>query len=186
MATVYYPGCDTDELPEYQCDPCDDYEKGRIRSVGFVSAAYKATLAANPTSFPTWQAGIESEDIIIIPKVVGALDAPDPITGPGYGDDVETILGRDFTLTWRDPSYKNNCVFYNTLKRKNGQYYALYRTGSQTHITDVTVTIDARAPVTENLEDNVEWNGSAKWRSQDSPCPFDTPDGVFECFGLLP
>lgn len=186
MATVYYPGCDTDELPEYQCDPCDDYEKGRIRSVGFVSASYKATLAANPQNFTLWQTGIESEDIILIPKVVGALDAPDPITGPGYGDDIETILGRDFTLTWRDPSYKNNCNFYNTLKRKNGQYYAIYRTGSQTHISDVTVTIDARAPVTENLEDNVEWNGSAKWRSQDSPCPFDTPDGVFECFGLLP
>lgn len=186
MATVYYPGCDTDELPEHQCDPCDDYEKGRVRSVGFVSVAYRATLIANPDSLPVWQTGIDSGDIIIIPKVVGSLDVPDPITGPGYGDDVETVLGTDFTLLWRDPSYKKNCNFYNTLKRQNGKYYAIFRTGTQTHISDKTVTVNTRNPITENLEDNVEWNGSAKWRSNDNPCPFDTPDGIFQCFGLLP
>lgn len=183
---VYYPACDTDELPEYQCDPCEDYEKGRIRSVFFVSASYRATLIANPTSIPLWQAGVASEDIIIIPKVVGSLDAPDPITGPGYGDDVETILGRDYTLLWRDPNYKGNCNFYNTLKKQNGKWYPGYRTGSQSHIGEKTVTIDTKAPVTENLEDNVEWNGSAKWRSNEQPCPFDTPATIFECFGITP
>lgn len=186
MATVYYPGCETDELPDYQCDPCQDYEKSRVRSGGVVSSAYKATLAVNPESAALWTAGIESGDIVIIPKVVGSLDAPDPITGPGYGDDLETILGRDFTLTLRDPNYKNNCNFYNTLKKQNGMWHGIYRTGTQTHITDETVTIDARAPITETLEDNVEWNVTMKWRSQNSPCPFDTPDGIFSCFGLLP
>lgn len=179
---VYYPGCDTDELPDYQCDPCDDYEKGRVRSVAFVSTSYYSTLIANPTSVPVWQSGILSGDIVVIAKVIGSLDAPDPITGPGYGDDVETVLGRDYTLNWRDPSYKNNCTFYNTLKRKS--FYAIYRTGSQTHISDKVATIDTKAPVTENLEDNVEWNGSAKWRSQDNPCPFNTPANIFECFAI--
>lgn len=186
MAIVYYPGCATDVLPEYQCDPCNTFEKAKGRSVAFVTAAYKAILLANPTSFAVWQAGIKSEDIIIIPKVIGALDAPDPITGPGYGDDTESILGRDFTLTWRDPYYADNCIFYNTLKKKTGIYHAIYRTSSKTHVSDVTVTIDARAPVTDNQDDNVEWLGSAKWRSLENPCPFDTPAGIFECFGLLP
>ena len=186
MPSVYYPGCDTDELPEYQCDECNDYEKGRIRSAGFVSSTYKAALAANPSNVSLWTAGILSGAIIIMPKVIGTLDAPDPITGSGYGDDIETILGRDFTLSFRDPNYKNNCAFYNTLKRKTGKWHAIYRTGSQTHITDETVSIDAKAPVTENLEDNVEWNVSAKWRAQDQPCPFDTPDGVFECVAVAP
>lgn len=182
---IYYPGCDTDELPDYQCDDCNDYEKGRVRSGGFVTAAYYATLIANPTNIALWQAGINSGDIVIIPKVTGTLDVPDPITGPGYGDDIETILGTDYTLALRDPNYKGNCNFYNTLKRKNGTYHAIYRTGSQTHISDTTVTINTRAPITENLEDNVEWNVSARWRSNDSPCPFDTPEGIFECFQVV-
>jgi hypothetical protein len=182
---IYYPGCDTDELPDYQCDDCNDYEKGRVRSAGFVTDAYYTTLIANPTNVTLWTTGIASGDIIIIPKVTGTLDAPDPITGPGYGNDTESILGRDFTLVYRDPNYKGNCNFYNTLKRKNGFYHAIYRTGTQTHISDITITIDTRAPVTENLEDNVEWNVSSKWRSQDNPCPFDTPAGIFECFQVV-
>lgn len=184
MPTIYYPGCETEELPFYTCDPCEEYESARVRSVFFVTAAYYAILQANPLSLALWQAGILSEDIIIIPKVVGALDAPDPITGPGYGDDLESNLGRDYTLTWRDPNYKSNCNFYNSLAHKNGVYYVGYRTSSQSAISDKTVTPDARAPITENIEDNVEWNGSAKWRSRFQPCPFDTPVGVFTCFGL--
>lgn len=184
MATVYYPDCPTGELPFYQCDPCANYEKGRARSGGFVSDAYYPTLIANPTSTALWQAGIESEDIIIIPKTTGTLDAPDPITGSGYGDDVETILGRDYVLTLRDPNYIGNCNFYNTLRTKNGVFHAIYRTGSQTHITPETVVIDARAPITENTEDNIEWNVTATWRSEVQPCPFVTPVGIFDCFGL--
>lgn len=185
MATVYYPGCPTSELPFYQCDPCENYEKSKVRSVGAVTDTYYPTLLANPTSTAVWQAGIESEDIIIIPRVIGSLDAPDPLTGPGYGDDVETILGRDFNLIWRDPNYINNCNFYNTFRKRNGVFHGIYRTGSQTHITPETVVIDARAPITENSEDNVEWNGNMRWRSESQPCPFATPVGIFDCFGLV-
>lgn len=179
---VYYPGCETDELPDYQCDPCDDYEKGRVRSVAFVTPAYYSTLIANPTTKSLWQAGILSGDIIIISKVIGTFEPSDPITGPGYGDDVETILGTDYVLNWRDPSYKRNCNFYNTLKKK--KFHVIYRTGSQTHIGEIPATISTKAPVTDSIDDNVEWNGSAKWRSQDSPCPFDTPADIFECFAI--
>ena len=45
-------------------------------------------------------------------------------------------------------------------------------------------TISTKAPVTDSIDDNVEWNGSAKWRSQDNPCPFDTPADIFECFAI--
>lgn len=184
MATPYYPGCPTGEIPFYVCDPCGAREKARVRSVGFVTDSYYATLIANPTSVPLWQAGIASEDIIIIPKVVGSLDAPDPLTGPGYGDDVEEILGRDYNLIWRDPNYVDNCNFYNTFKTKRGVYHAIYRTETQTHITAETITPDARAPISETIEDNVEWNGNARWRSDVQPCPFDTPAGIFDCFAL--
>jgi len=184
MASIYYPGCEEEDLPFYTCDPCEDFEGSRVRSVFFVTASYYPILIANPLSLALWTAGILSSDIIIIPKVSGTLDAPEPITGKGYGDDLQSNLGRDFTLAWTDPNYKNNCNFYNSLSTKHGIYYVGYRTATQSHISTKTVTPDARAPITENIEDNVEWNGSAKWRSKLQPCPFDTPEGVFTCFGL--
>lgn len=184
MATAYYPGCPTGELPFYVCDPCEDYEPSKIRSVGFVTDAYYATLILTPTSTASWVAGIESEDIIIIPRVIGSLDAPDPETSAGYGDATETILPRLYTAAWRDPNYKDNCNFYNTLKTKTGTYHFIYRTGTQTHITPEVVTIDTRAPITENDQEFVEWNGSVRWRSRVQPCPFDTPADIFECFAL--
>lgn len=184
MATPYYPGCPTGELPFYFCDPCQGTEKGRVRSVGGVTDAYYPTLIANPEDEAVWLAGIESEDIIIIPRVNGTLDVPDPDTGDGYGDDIESDLGTAFTLSWRDPNYIGNCGFYNELKRKNGVYHAIYRTGSQTHITPETVTFRSGAPITANTQDNVEWVGTARWRSDSQPCPFNTPVGIFECFAL--
>ena len=184
MASVYYPGCTTDPVPFYSCDPCATREKSRVRSAFFVTDAYYATLMADPLDIALWQAGIESEDIIIVPKTTGTLEISDPVTGPGYGDDLEEVLGVDFTLNWRDPNYKGNCNFYNTLSKKTGFYHIGYRTGSQTAISTETVSLNVKAPITENLEDNVEWQGRARWRSQEQPCPFDTPEGIFECFAL--
>lgn len=186
MATVYYPGCATDELPFYVCDPCNEYEKGRIRSAGYVDKSYYATLMANPTSAAVWQTGINTEKIIIIPRTTGTLDAPDPETGTGYGDDDEEILGTNYTLLFRDPNYKQNCNFYNILAKKKGTYHAIYRTGTQTHVTPKTVTIRPAAPITENIQDNIEWNVSNTWTDTVQPCPFDTPEGIFDCFALNP
>lgn len=186
MATVYYPTCPTEDLPEYQCDPCGTREKGRVRSAAYIHSSYLATVLANPTSTAVWQAGVTDETIIIIPKVIGSLDTPDPITGPGYGDDDEEVLGTQFNLLFRDPNYKDNCNFYNILKRKKGQYYVAYRTETQTHISTKAVSVGTRAPITETLTDNVEWNVSNRWTDEDQPCPFDTPADIFDCFGLLP
>lgn len=186
MATIYYPGCLTSDLPFYICDPCNGIEQARVRSVFFVSDAYYATLMANPSDPTVWETGIESEDIIIIPRTSGTLDAPDPLVGPGFGDEIETVLGRDFTLVWSDPNYKQNCNFYNTLITKGGVYHVGYRTLSQTHVSLEKVSLDAKAPVTENDSDLVTWQGRAKWRSRVNPCPFDTPVGIFECYALQP
>lgn len=182
---LYYD-CAEDELPEYQCDTCGGREKGRVRSSGVINKAYLPTLLANPSSTLLWTTGIDSGDIVIFSEVIGSLDVPDPIVGPGYGDNVEEVLGTDFTLNIRDPNYITNCTFFNTLKRQRNKWHALYRTSSQTHISDKTVTINTKAPITENLEDNVEWQVSMKWRSLDNPCPFDTPEDVFDCFSIIP
>lgn len=182
MATPYYPGCPTGDIPFYYCDPCRFKEKARIRSVFLVTAQYKPLFDVNPESTIVWQTGIAGENIIVIPETTGTLEVPDPLTGPGYGDLVETILGSDFTLTWRDPNYIPNCNFYNTIPTKS--FYVGYRTGSTCAISTELATISASASITENIEDDVVWTGRAVWRSLIQPCPFKTPEGIFVCFNL--
>jgi hypothetical protein len=183
MATVYYPGCPPEQLPFYICDDCADYENGKVRSAGYVSEAYYSTLMANPTSTQVWLDGIESEDIIIIPRVIGSLDVPDPATVPGYGDEEEQDTTRVYTLAFRDPNYKGNCNFYNTVKRRKN-FHVIYRTSTQTHVSDKVVKVRTSAPITETSTDVVEWNVANIWTGTEQPCPFDTPEGVFDCFAL--
>lgn len=184
MATAYYPGCPTEPIPFYQCDECQDYESGSIRSVAFITKTYVPILLADPTNPALWEAGIESEDIYVIPRTIGSLDAPDPDTGDGYGDDEETNLGRVFAVNFRDPNYKKNCAFYNAINERNGFFHIAYRTETQTNISDKPVTPDVKAPIDEAKASIVTWQGRARWRSKKNPCPFDTPVGVFECFSL--
>lgn len=185
MAQAYYPGCATTPVPFYTCDPCGGIELGKIRSTAFIHRSYYDTLMIDPTDPELWRTGIEEELIYIIPKVIGALDAPDPDTIEGFGDDEESNLGRVFTLTWRDPNYADNCNFYNAINGKNGVYHMAWRTQTKTHISVLPVTPDVKAPVEEGQTSAVTWQGRARWRSMINSCPFDTPVDIFDCFALV-
>jgi len=174
---VYYPaGCAT-AVGDHYCNPCDNAEHGRIRSVAYIANDFEFT---NPSSPTEWKAGIGQKKIIIIPAVNGSFDGGSEVEGPGYGDQLSKLTGYDFSLTYRDPNYKNNADFYNAIKRSSN-YYAAYRTESQIHFTD-TVSAIPKNPVTENLTDEVTWEVVLKWSNEDLPIPYDVPAGIFECF----
>lgn len=177
--SVYYPSTCDDLLPDHACDPCAPREGGRIRSVAIIHKDYYATLAANPTSGALWTAGILAGTIIVIPETRGSLEPTDNM-GAGFGSTEEEYLSTSFALTFFDPNYIDNADFYNPLK-KNRNYHVAYATETQTHISDKPCTIVGRAPVADDLNTHVLWECTAKWVSEISPVPFDTPDGVFVC-----
>lgn len=180
--SVYYPsGCD-DLLPDHTCDPCAAREGARVRSVAFIHKSYYPTLAADPENSSVWSTGIAAASIIIIPATQGSIEPTDNM-GTGYGDTEEEYLSTSFTLTIKDPNYIGNADFYNPLKR-NRNFHVAYRTETQTHISDKPCTIVGRAPIADDLNTDVVWEVVAKWNSQDSPVPFNTPAGVFECVNL--
>ena len=179
-----YNSCDT-LLPDHFCDPCpDNREYARVRSAGFINKAYLATLiAADPTLAASWQAGIDSGDIIIIPNTSGSFDPGDPKELKGYGDRKSSNGPRDQQISFFDPNYADNYQFYNVISNAT-QYVPFYRTSSLVHIADVPANIYAKDPVADDLEEEVVWNVIAKWQSKNLPAIHDATnliDSIFSC-----
>lgn len=182
MAVYYFGGCES-EIPDHICNPCETQESGRIRSVAFILKSFTFTNPANPTE---WNAGIANRSIFIIPEVTGSADGGTPVTGPGYGDQSTKQLGIDFTANFRDPNYTQNADFYDGLKNSRAYKFA-YRTGSQIHISDNSVSISPKNPVTEEINSDVTWDVDVAWSQKSVMRPYDTPNGVFdECFSVAP
>lgn len=176
--SVYYPsGCST-ETPDHFCDPCAPAEHGRIRSVAFVKKDFEFI---DPSNTQEWIDGINDGSIIIIAETNGSFDGGTPKEAAGYGDTTSTYLGSDFVLKYKDPNYKENCLFYNEMNRSRN-YKVAYRTENFVHISDKTAYINAKPAVADDLTSTVVWDVDVKWSSANVPCPYNTPDGVFTCF----
>jgi hypothetical protein len=175
---VYYPaGCDV-AVPDHYCNPCDVIEHGRVRSVAFIAKDFVFTDPTDPTE---WEAGIADKKIIVIPDVNGSFDGGAPVENAGYGDQQTKLVGYNFSLTFRDPNYKNNADFYNALKLSRNYRFG-YRTETQVHLTENTVTVVPKNPVGEDLTSEVVWDVEVKWSEGDLPTPNDTPPGIFTCY----
>lgn len=180
---IYYPsGCDQ-AVPQHDCNPCEEKEKGRIGSVAFIKRDFEFTDPTNPVE---WRNGIDAHDIIMIPQVLGSFDGGSEVESTGYGRQASNLVGYNFTANFKDPNYVTNCEFYNALKNSR-QYRFAYVTSRSVHITTNPVTVIPKNPVTEDLNSDVVWDVTVKWSEADLPCPFAMPAGIFdECVVVYP
>jgi hypothetical protein len=178
MAGGYYPDTCDSAIPSHNCDPCADREHGRIQAVAYVKDSY---TFLDPESATEWELAIQNGDVILIPAVHGSLPEPSEKLGTGYGKATETLLGFEYALQYFDPNYAENCDFYNALKRSQG-YKLMYKTETLGHLTDVTVTVIPKQPVEDDLNAEVVWVVTVKWKDSDHPCPFVFPESVLECY----
>lgn len=176
--SVYYPsGCDA-AVGDHYCNNCPTAENGRLRSAAFIASDFAFTDPTNPTE---WRNGILAKKILIIPNTNGTFDGGSEVEVPGYGDQATKLTGYNFVAVYNDPDYKLNADFYNALKRSRNWRFA-YRTSSQTHLTQNTVSVIPKNPVTDDIASEVTWNVTVKWADDDLPIPYDTPTGIFTCF----
>lgn len=176
--TIYNPGgCET-VVGDHFCVDCPDTEKGRVRSVAFIKNTFSFIDPSDPTE---WDTGIANKDIIIIAETNGNFDGGSEVEGTGYGDQATKLVGYNFQAVYNDPNYKQNATFYNGLKRSRNYRFA-YRTETQVHLTENTVSVIPKNPVAEDLTSEVTWNVTVKWAEEDLPIPYDTPAGIFKCF----
>ena len=198
---VFNP-CDG-EILDPVCDPClTEVEHGRIRGAAYVHKSYlpdvtaaivalEAALAAVPqvpldianakdALEDAWNAGIEDGVIYVIPETTGSFDGGAEVEGPGYGDRTSRFIGFNFTLNYKDPSFKPNTGFYNTISKSTGWHF-LWRTETLTRISNNPVTIVHKSPVQEDLNSEVVWELTIKWTGKDQPVPYSEMVGFFVC-----
>lgn len=176
---VYYPSSNcgsTSSLPAYSCNPCPEYEYGRIRSVAYV----KNTLSFTDPSSPTeWTTGINNGDIRVIWETQGSYDGGTTSELPGYGNREFTNGGTSHVLNYKDPNYAENWDFYMAIK-DSSDWSIAFRTSSQIHLANAPVTITPKNPVADDLKSNVVWDVQVKWQNPLAPRPYNTPDGIFD------
>lgn len=166
----------------HTCDPCDNTELGRVRSVALIK---KGTTITVPFDNAEWNAAIEAGNIIVIPRTTGSFDGGAPKTGNGYGDEKERKLGDDYVLSFKDPAYSANVDFWNAAEKETWNIAFRSKNFLQYVADDVKLT--AKAPIEEDVDSEVVWNVEAKWFSQDKPkvSAVEPISDIFRCFDVL-
>lgn len=178
---LYYPsGCDP-VLQDHFCDECGQLELGRVRSVAFIKNSF---TFVNPSSAAEWQAGIASKDIIIIPQTNGSFDGGAPKEGASFGDQVFRTISYIYTLQFRDPNWKENRAFWNSITYSRS-YSVAIRTETQILLSNSPVNFEVKTPVADDITSEVVWDITCKWQSQALPTIFDAPATIFDrCFAI--
>jgi len=172
--SLYYPGCTTSQADPV-CSDCPSKELGDIRHFAFVKATFAFTDISDAAE---WAAGINSKDIYAFPFGRGTLEMT-PNLQPGFGDQIETLDGYEFDINVSEPNYKDNCNFWNDIKRSKEWNFA-YLTETQVHLTDSIVLVVPTAPIGDDKKQSVIWNANVKFSQEDIPCPSNAPVGTFE------
>lgn len=173
MALVHY-NCDTDETAlAHVCEPCNR-ELGRVRGTllinpsfdveGFIAKLKGETAETAVTAF---ESAITSGDIILIPETTGTFDGGAAQTGDGYGDAETRLLGYLYTLNFNDPSFASNVEFWEAAEKRSWKF--AWRTESLIHFSDKAGTLQAIAPVEQDLTSAVVHQVTATWKSQNKP-----------------
>lgn len=174
--SVYYPAstCGGGAIPQYSCNPCPTYEFARVRSIAFVKNSYTFT---DPTSPAEWASAINANNAIVIYATSGSYDsAQDELVG--FGDSETVNGGSTHTLVYKDPNTTENCDFYNAIKQST-DYTLWFRTSSKIWEAGAPVTITPKMIVADNLKEVLTYEVTVKWQNSDLPCPYDTPDNIF-------
>lgn len=202
MALSIVNPCDGDIIDPV-CDPClGDVEHGRIRSSAYAHKsvlgvlqplinALEAALNAVPVVPATvtaakvalqeaWNDGVADKFIYVIPETTGTFDGGAPVEGPGYGDRDSRVVGYNFGLAYKDPVFKKNAGFYNTIPLSSGWYF-IWRTETLTRISNNPVTVLPKSPVQEDLNSEVVWEVDVKWKGKSHPLPFSEMIDLFTC-----
>lgn len=155
----------------HTCDPCGR-ELGRIRGVALVDGSTDLTelidalknSSQEQNAETLFESLVEAGKIHIISETTGTYDGGAAQTGDGYGDEETRLLGYLHTLTFKDPSYSGNKDFYE--HAENEHWLLIWRTETLLHFSDKPATIQAIAPVEQDLTSAVVWNVTATWKSK--------------------
>lgn len=179
--SIYYPTC-SEELLDHFCDPCDDGELGGVRSIFYYKDG-AFSLSQDPSA-AEFEAAVAAGLCVIVPSTRGTYDGGAPTFDKGFGDTDQTFASSSYKLTYTDPNYVQNRAFYNALQSQS-QWMIGWRSETQIHLSEKTVTAYGKDPHQEDVKTRVYWEVEVAWVSKVKPLIYDTPSGVFECFQVI-
>lgn len=172
--SVYYPsGCTN--LPDVSCSDCPKPELGRVRAFWAQRVDFNFIDITNPVE---WQAAIVARQVYLFPYGKGSVEFAENMQD-GFGNVDQSLMSYSITANLMEPSFPNNCTFWNQIKRSN--FWKLgYKTETQFYLSSVPATWIPKAPVADDIKSRVTWNIMVKFVQEDLPCPFTGPAGTFD------
>lgn len=170
------------DLSNYQCGECTTPENGRIVGVAFVYSGIDVESVGPVNSPETWFQLHCNDLALIIPEVRGDYDGGSVVEGPGYGTYPTRKTSSNHTLNFMKLFDCSNIELFNDLSKNSGQFELWFATQSLIFRSgfNKTVSIDARFPITDDINSNIEWNFTIKWSSIDLPRCYEKPAGIFD------
>lgn len=156
----------TSERQSYNYSDCvvDRSQGARVRTVAVVDDDADIDESTPALLASTLLTEEKACNAVILRFITGQLNDPSPITGPGYGDQLEEELGQNNTVEFTDRDYIHNIGFYNSLKRRMSYQTVYFMTESQAHKIPLgKATLSHRKVISNNPTEKVTGIVTISW-----------------------
>jgi hypothetical protein len=164
-------------ITDYYCSSCPNPEEGRVSAVAFVRAGIPI---GDPTLNQTWVDIICNDYGVIIPNVRGEYNGGEAKEGDGYGRVLTRRQSTTHELTYFHEYSCENVDFYNLLNYSRS-YELWYTNGNKLWRSGVVVFASAKAPITADPSDTIEFEVMARWSNKNLPTCSDAPSIFQSC-----
>jgi hypothetical protein len=167
---------DCQAIPDYVADDCGNIENGRVRHLILKK---KTATITDPSNASEWNALIASGDALVIKNVRGSYDGGVVVESTGFGDNSAQLTGRNHVLTYMDYTVKNNVSFYNEFAMASNNYNVYFATESLIWGQTKGIQLASTLPITDNLQEGINFNVTVKWAEMEMPTPYTSPSTLF-------
>ena len=167
------------DITENNCSVCD-IELGRVRKLALVQSSFFQQLIDDITNVSLWDLGRTLGKIFVYPEVQGEFDGGNPVTVRGFASNEDIEVAKQYTIELREPNYIGNREHFNDINGSR-QFYAIWATETLMYASTRPIYLSVKAPVSNDLKNEIVWQMTLKWTSQELPLVFDRDDNVLQC-----
>ena len=167
------------DITENNCSVCD-IELGRVRKLALVQSSFFQQLIDDITNVTLWDLGRTLGKIFVYPEVQGEFDGGNPVTVRGFASNEDIEVAKQYTIELREPNYIGNREHFNDINGSR-QFYAIWATETLMYASTRPIYLSVKAPVSNDLKNEIVWQMTLKWTSQELPLVFDRDDNVLQC-----
>jgi len=165
---------DCEVLDRYTNPPCDgETHYNKIVMIALVLPDATITDYSNNTQ---WTADIASGAVRLIKETQGNYDGGVAVLAPGFGNQLERVVGQKHTLNFMTKYRIANHDFFNKLRGLNVKAIAIVSGDNDAlQVVEKNAMLYAKAPITDDLTAERKFEVQTTWSDIDMPVPYDVP-----------